>query len=340
MNDYILGILKDILTIDSPSGYCQKVLDYCKKELDKLGYTYQQINNGNLEIYVDGEDDYTLGIGAHIDTLGLMITSIKNDGTLTFTNIGGAILPTLDGEYCRIMTRENQIYTGTILSNSPASHVYKDAKTVERTIDTMHIRIDEKVFNKEDVLTLGIHNGDYVFYDPKTEIISSGYIKSRFLDDKLSVAIIFGVLKTIKEENIILKHPLVITFSTFEEIGHGCSYINPRIDEFIAIDMGCVGSYLDGNEYAVSICAKDNSGPYHYDVTNKLIKLAKENQLNYVVDVFQYYSSDASAAMRGGANIKSGLIGAGVAASHGMERTHVEAMENTYKLLLAYIKSC
>ena len=320
MNEYILSILKNIMAIDSPSGYTKEVIQYCQKEAEYLGFETKLTNKGNLQIFVNGQDDYTIGFCSHVDTLGLMVRSIKDDGTLAFTNVGGPIIPTLDGEYCRIITREHQIYTGTILSDSPAAHVYSDSKERERSCDTMHIRIDEMVKSKLDVQKLGINNGDYIAIEPKTTITDSGFIKSRFLDDKMSVAILFGI-------------------STYEEVGHGSSYIDHHVDELIAVDMGCIGKDLSCSEYDVSICAKDSSGPYDYDLTSALISLAKENKLQYAVDIYPFYSSDVSAALRGGHNIKGALIGPGVHASHGMERTHIQAVENTYQLVLAYINS-
>lgn len=338
MNNYITQILKDIMAIDSPSGYTKNVIRYCENEAKNLGFETHILNNGNLEIIVEGQDDYTIGLCAHVDTLGLMVKSIKSDGTLAITNVGGPLAPTLDGEYCHIITREGQIYTGTILSNSPSVHVFKDAKNLERDFDTMHVRIDEIVKTVDDVKKLGIQNGDYIAYDPKTTITESGFIKSRFLDDKMSVAILFGVLKTIAEENKKPQHRLNIIISTYEEVGHGCSYLPSSIDEIIGVDMGCIGLDLSCSEYDVSICAKDSSGPYDYEMTSRFIELAKENNLQYAVDVYPYYGSDVSAALKGGMNLKGALIGPGVAASHGMERTHLQAVENTLKLILAYIK--
>jgi len=338
MKEDFFDFAKDIFNIDSPSGYCKEVISYVENKVNKLGYQTQKTNKGNLEIYVQGQNnDKTTGFCAHVDTLGLMVRSINNDGTLSFTNVGGPIIPTLDGEYCRIITRNKQIYTGTILSLSPAAHVFEDSKNRERNCDTMMVRIDEKVKNKEDVIQLGIQNGDYIAIEPKTTITPSGFIKSRFLDDKISVAILYDVLKEIKEKDILPKNDIIITISTFEEVGHGSSYINPKIDELIAVDMGCIGKDLSCTEYDVSICAKDSSGPYDYQLTTKLIELSKEHQLQYAVDIYPFYSSDASAALRAGQNIRGALIGPGVHASHGMERTHQEAIENTIKLILAYI---
>lgn len=337
MNNYILEFLKEIMGIDSPSVYTKDVIQFCKNEAHKLGLKTEESNKGNLHIYVNGQDDYTIGLGAHVDTLGLMVRSVHDDGTLRFTNVGGPIIPTLDGEYCRIITRDKKVYTGTILSLSPSAHVYDDAKKRERDCESMYIRIDENVKNKEDVYQLGIQNGDYIAIETKTTITDSGFIKSRFLDDKMSVAILFGVLKYLFDHHITPLHSLIFIISTFEEVGHGSCYIPENINEFIAVDMGCIGKDLSCSEYDVSICAKDSSGPYDYDITTQFITLAKENQLNFAIDIYPFYSSDVSAALRGGNNIKGALIGPGIHASHGMERTHIQAIENTFKLILAYI---
>ncbi len=94
---------------------------------------------------------------------------------------------------------------------------------------------------------------------------------------------------------------------------------------------------MNGSEYKVSICAKDSTGPYDYELTSHLIRLATENEIDYVVDIFPHYGSDVSSALRGGNNIRGALIGQGIHASHGMERTHKSALENTLKLIKAYI---
>lgn len=332
----ILDFAKEILEIPSPSGYTKNIINHLVNICKENGYTHEVLNNGNLLIEVKGSDDYVLGLTCHVDTLGAMVSAINSDGTLKFSVVGGPILPTYDGEYCTVYTRSGNSVTGTFLSNAPAVHVHKDARTLPRNEETMHIRLDELVHSKQDVLNLGICNGDFIALDPKTQITPSGFIKSRFLDDKLSVAIVFRLLKFLKAENITPKHTLKIVISTLEEVGSGASYM-PKIDEMLTIDMGCVGNHLEGNEEKVSICAKDSSGPYNYDMNTKLIELARKENLDYAVDVFPYYSSDVSAALKGGNNIKGALIGSGVAASHGMERTHLKGVTNTFKLLLAYI---
>lgn len=331
-----LEFAKKILEIPSPSGYTNNVINFLANECKNKKLNHYTTPKGNLIIEIKGQNDYTIGLSAHVDTLGAMVRSIDSRGNLRFSVIGGPILPTYDGEYCYIITRDNKVFTGTFLSNSPAVHVHKDAKTAPRNEDTMHVQLDEKVKSKEDVIKLGIGPGDFIALDPKTQITKEKFIKSRFLDDKISVAILFSLIDYLIDNNITPKYNLKFIISTYEEVGHGATSI-PKVDELLAVDMGCIGEDLSCTEYDVSICAKDSFSPYDFDMTNKLIRLAKENKLNYAVDIYPFYSSDVSAALRGGNEIKGALIGPGVSSSHGMERTHLDAVENTLKLLKAYI---
>lgn len=333
-----VSFLKEILSIPSPTGYTKNAIDFLRETIEEWGYESETTSKGNLILRVSGKHpEETRGLSAHVDTLGLMVRSINSDGTLALTKLGGPLTPTLDGEYCELITREGEVYTGTILSKSPSIHVYKDASSQERDIDNLAVKLDEEVTNKEEVQELGILNGDIIAYDPKVQVTDSGFIKSRFLDDKASVAVLMSILKHIKEENIIPSTNLVFIFSTYEEVGHGSAWIPPEITEFLAVDMGAIGLDLEASEFDVSICAKDSSGPYDYELTTRLINYAKDKELNFAVDIFPMYGSDASAALSAGANIKAGLIGPGVSNSHGMERTHVDALENTFELLLEYI---
>ena len=336
----VVDTLVSLLGINSPTGYTKHAISHLEEKVITLGYDYEVTPKGNLIVSVVGEDtQVTRGLSAHVDTLGLMVRSINSDGTLSLTTLGGPLTPTLDGEYCDVITRDEVVYTGTILSKSPSIHVFKDASTKGRDIGNLVVKLDERVTSKEDVINLGIQNGDIVAYDPKVVVTDSGFVKSRFLDDKASVAILMGVLKIIKENNLVPKTNLKFIFSTYEEVGHGASHIPQDIIELLAVDMGCIGLDLACTEYDVSICAKDSSGPYDYDLTTKLVNHAKENDLNYALDIYPMYGSDASAALRGGANIKAALIGPGVASSHGMERTHVDALKNTFDLIMVYIQS-
>ncbi|NNJ32910.1 M42 family metallopeptidase [Lacrimispora defluvii] len=335
---YVTTILEKIVNIPSPSGYTKEVLKAVEKEAAGFGYAACYNKKGGLIIEVPGEEKEVLGLSAHVDTLGAMVRSITSKGMLIMVPVGGFMMESIEGMYCKVHTRTGKTYTGTILTKEPSVHTYDDARTLERKPKNMEVRLDEMVDSEEDVRKLEIAPGDYISFDPMYEHTNSGYIKSRHLDDKASVAVLLGVLKDIKESGMKPKKTLKIVISNYEEVGFGASWIPEDIEEFIAVDMGALGDDLSGNERKVSICALDSSGPYDYDMTSRLIALAKEKNIDYAVDVFPHYGSDAGAAIRGGHNIRAALIGQGVHASHGTERTHVRGMEQTLKLIEAYIE--
>ena len=334
----LMDTAKRLLTIDSPSGFTHKVVEEAERIARAQGYAVRRTNKGNLIVSVPGrEAGKKVGLCAHIDTLGLMVRSITADGMLKITKVGGPILPTLDGEYCKIYTRDGRVYTGTILSLSPAAHVFDDASTRPREEKELAVRIDEKVKNKSDVEALGISAGDYVCFDPKTTVTDSGFLKSRFIDDKGSAACLLTLLALMKEQGLAPRYDTQICFTVHEEVGHGGATL-PAVDELLAVDMGCIGEDLSCTEYQVSICAKDSAGPYDYDMVTRLIQLAKANGVDYAVDIYPHYSSDVSVAWKTGMDAKGALIGPGVHASHGMERTHFDGMKATIDLAGLYLE--
>lgn len=335
---YFKKVAEDVFRCDSPTGYTHHVIDLVKRYVDEYGYESHILNNGALEINIKGEDSSkTVATSAHCDTLGLMVRSIKSNGNLALTTLGGPITATLDAEYCTIYTRDGRNYTGTIISTSPAVHVFKDANSKSRDINELEVRLDEMVSNRKEVEKLGIQNGDIVAYDTKFTITQNGFLKTRFVDDKASVVILLMLLKYTSDNKLKFKYDTKIYFVTYEEVGHGAAIVDKSISEFVTIDMGCIGLDLAGSEYAVSICAKDSGGPYDYELTSRLIQLAKQNGLDYTVDIFPYYGSDVGAARAAGVDLKGALIGSGVSASHGMERTHIKGIENTLKLIYLYL---
>ena len=296
--EYVLNTAKKILEFNSPTGFCFEIMDYIKDIVESFGYEFETTNKGCGVITVKGKkDDKVVGLSAHVDTLGAMVRSITSEGNLRFTSLGGPILPTLDGEYCKIRTRSGKTYTGTFLSESSAAHVFDDSSTRNRDEKNMVVRIDELVYSKEDVEKLDICSGDFIFIDTKTTITESGFIKSRFIDDKGSVSALIGLLEAMSRQKIVPSYTTKIIISTYEEVGHGASYIPQDITEMIAVDMGCIGDDLGCTEEMVSICAKDSGGPYDFNMTTDLINLAKDNNIGYAVDIYPRYGSDVGAAL-------------------------------------------
>ncbi len=335
--EYAIEQITKLCKTPSPSGYTKRAQAYLIEELAYLGYTPKLTNKGSVLVNIGGEG-HGLILAAHVDTLGLMVRSIKSNGRLRFTQIGGFPNNYVETENCTVLTRDGREYSGTVQLVNPAAHIRKDISEMKRDDVNMEIVLDEKVTTKEEVQALGISAGDFVVLDPRTIVTPSGFIKSRHLDDKASSGLLLALARLVKEEKITLTHNVWLLFTMYEEVGHGASAGYPEgISEIISVDMGVVGDDLETNEYKVSICAKDSGGPYDYDITTRLIELAKKANLQYAVDIYPFYGSDADAALGSGHDFKHGLIGPGVAASHGYERTHGEGLLNTLLLLKEYI---
>ena len=329
---------RELIETPSPVSYYEEIHPLMERIARQLGYTITYDRKRTAYIRVEGEDtSKTICVGAHLDTIGLMIRHINDNGTLALRNLGGINYNNIEGCSVQVHTRGGTTYTGLLACTSHSTHVFDDARSAVREESNMMVILDELVYSAQEVRALGIEHGDIISIDPQYHYTESGFIKSRFLDDKISASALMGVLQHLKEHSITPAYDLIFMMSTYEEVGHGMAHIPSCISELIAVDMGCIGLDLACSEQDVSICAKDSSGPYDYEMTSRLIELAKQEHLNYAVDIYPMYGSDVSAALRGGSDIRGALIGPGVHASHGMERTHYDGVENTMKLILAYI---
>lgn len=337
-SEYAVEQILALCKIPSPSGFTKMATKYLVEELIKLGFEPTLSRKGSVLATLGGEGN-PLVLAAHIDTLGAMVRAIKASGRLRFTKIGGYPENNIENENVTLHTRAGKTYTGTVYINGPAAHVYSDSGSSKRDDANMEIVLDEIVKSKEDTMKLGIAPGDFISLDARTILTDSGFIKSRHLDDKASAGVLLALAKAVSEGSLKLARKTSILFTTYEEVGHGAASGFPAdTEEMISVDMGAVGDDLGTDEYKVSICAKDSGGPYDWDTTDRLIRLAEKLKLQYAVDIYPYYGSDVEGALRAGHDIRHGLIGPGVFASHGYERTHTQAIENTLKLLEAYLQ--
>lgn len=339
--EYIQELLLEILNTPSPTGDTEAVLKRLEQELSAWGFPYSRTRKGALLVTVPGQDDTKARLlTAHVDTLGGMVKEVLPTGRLRLTQIGGYAWSTVDGEYCQVHTHTGRLISGTVILHNTSVHVNREIDKTERTDQNVEVVLDAPANTKKEAEELGIRVGDFVYYDARAVRTPSGFIKSRHLDDKASVAILFGLLLELHQKRITLPNTLHFLISNNEEIGiGGNSNIPENTWEYLAVDMGAIGDGQATTEHCVSICAKDGSGPYHLGLRNHLVALAEQAGLNYAVDVYPYYSSDASMAMRAGVDVAHGLIGPGVANSHAYERTHISAVDNTLRLLIAYVQS-
>ncbi|MBR1586094.1 MAG: M42 family metallopeptidase [Clostridia bacterium] len=338
MHTYALTYIQRLLAIPSPTGFTAQAAAYVADTLTALGFAPRKTRKGAVICELGGEGRGIL-LSAHVDTLGAMVRSVKSNGRIRYTHIGGWQDATVEIENCLIHTRDGRTYSGAVQSTRASQHVFPGMGGEPRDEEHLEIVLDEQVHSAQDVEALGIETGCFISWDPRTVLTPSGYLKSRHLDDKASAGCLLALARMVAEGKITLKRRVAILFTVYEEVGHGASMALPEgIEDLLAVDMGCVGDDLKCDETMVSICVKDSNGPYDYSLTSELVAVAKENGLRYAADVYPSYGSDAGTALRAGNDVRFGLIGPGVFASHGYERTHVLGIENTCKLIEKYLE--
>lgn len=336
---YCVDRLVDLCSTPSPSGFTSEVEKYLVDALTALDLKVRQTRKGSVLCDLGGAGNPLL-LAAHVDTLGAMVRSLKVNARVRYTQIGGYPEFYVATETCVLHTRGGKRFPGTFQPVNPAAHVNKKLSEMKFDDETMEVVLDVIAEKKEDLEELGVAAGDFISIDPRVTVTEAGFIKSRHLDDKASAAVLVTLASLVSAGRLKPRRKVYLLFTTYEEVGHGGSSGLPDgVEEIVSVDMGVVGDDLTTNERKVSICAKDSGGPYDYAVTNGLIAAAKDSGASYAVDIYPFYGSDVEASLKAGYDVAHGLIGPGVSASHGYERTHRDGLENTLKLLSRYIES-
>jgi len=337
--EYLKRVLIDLLNTPSPTGDTEWAISFVQNELDALGIPCRRTIKGALIATWQGlNETKPRALTAHVDTLGAMVTKIKPSGRLAITNIGGIMWPTLDSEGVTVATRGGRQIRGSIVLVNGAGHVNKQAHSVAREASNLEVRVDERSHSAEETRMLGIDVGDFVYVDPRCEASESGFIRSRFLDDKACVACLLAAIKALRDGDITPVQTTTLLISNFEEVGHGGADSLPDdLYEMVVLDMACIGDGLQGDEFHCSICVKDSSGPYSKELTDKLRSIADKRGIDVKTDVYPYYGSDGSVYWRAGGRAQVALIGPGVDTSHGYERTHMDALLDTASLVAEYL---
>ena len=338
-----LDVLVELLNTPSPTGYTDAAVTLVERELARLGVTGTRTPKGGLLWTVAGAGAEQVTFSAHADTLGAMVKEVRGNGRLGLSRLGGYDWTSIEGAEVQVhiqggQTSGEQALSGTVVNTHQSSHVWGQKLTdLKRGADTLEVRLDALTDSAADTLALGVGVGDFVSFDANARLTSAGYVKGRHLDDKAAVATFLAVTQA------LLRTPPRCTVhfyvSVYEEVGHGAaSGIPGGTSELIAVDMAAIGRGQTSSEHHVTLCVKDSSGPYDHALSNRLRAAATRKNIDLKIDIYPYYSSDASAAWRSGLPCPAALIGPGVDASHAYERTHQDALEATINLMLSYLE--
>jgi len=338
VQDFLVGLLNT----PSPTGFAERAMDYCEQAFALFPFLQlRRTPKGTLVMEWAGQSSAApRALTAHADTLGAMVKEIKESGRLKLTKIGGFAWNTVEGEGCTVFTASGKEIRGSLLINVSSSHVYgAETGDAKRDDDHMEVRLDELTFSNPETRALGIRVGDFVAFDPRVEVSAAGFIRSRHLDDKACIASLLGAVKALHAAGLQPAQRTILHISNYEEVGHGAAAgFAPDVVELLAVDMAAMGRGQTSDEFNVTICVKDGGGPYHIDMTRKLTRLADAAGIPYKTDIYPYYGSDGEAYWRAGGDVRVGLIGMGVDASHNYERTHIDGVVRVAQLIAEYLR--
>lgn len=339
--DYLMELLVGLLNTPSPTGDAERGIAYTETALRELGLETRRTMKGALLATLEGRSDTEpRAVTAHVDTLGAMVKEIKPNGRLALTQIGGYAWNAIEGEGVTVATEGQGTYRGSVQLNKASSHVHGGAvNETKREAGTLEVRIDARTGSAQETRALGIAVGDFVYLDPRVETVN-GFIRSRHLDDKACVACVLAAVKALQDAGEMPAQRTTLHISNYEEVGHGAAGgFPPDIVELLTVDMAAIGDGQTSDEFHCTLCVKDSGGPYHIDFNRKLRRLAAKEGIALRTDIYPYYGSDGEALWRAGADVRVALIGPGVDASHSYERTHLDALGDTARLIGYYLLS-
>lgn len=335
--DYLARILGGLLAIPSPTGYTDTIVRHVCEEIGRLGLPYELTRRGAIRACLKGRQHAgARAIVSHVDTLGAQVASLKPNGRLALVPVGTWSARFAEGARATIFTNRGA-YRGTVLPPKASGHTYgDDIDTAPIGWPHLELRVDAWARTREQLEQIGVEIGDMVAIDPQPEFMDNGFIVSRHLDNKAGVAVMLAAIKAMKEAP---PPPVDIywIFTIAEEVGQGAAAILlPDIASMVAVDNGTTAPGQNSAEFGVTIAMADQTGPFDYHLTRKMVDLCTINDIRYQKDVFRFYRSDSASAVEAGADVRTALITFGVDASHGYERIHIHALRSLAELLTAY----
>jgi peptidase M42 family hydrolase len=336
--DYLGRRLLEMLAIPSPTGFTNEISRYVCGELEQLGIDYELSRRGTIIARVPGvEASRSRAVVNHLDTIGATVTGLKHNGRLAISPLGTWSSRFAEGGRVTVFAR-NAVYRGQVLPLLASGHAFDEKiDNLPVSWDQVELRLDEHCPDQTALERLGVGSGDFVAFDADPEVSKSGFISSRHLDNKAGASALLTALKSICEQSNAPDFDFLAIFTVTEEVGTGAgASLPPEVVEFVGIDIGPVAPGQNARETGVTLCAQDTSGPFDYHLLRKLKSLCRQFDIEYRVDLFRHYYSDANSAVRAGNDVRDALITFGTDATHGYERTHISSLESVARLMTAY----
>ena len=339
--DYLKRTLLSLLNIHSPSGFTDQIVHFVGHELQNLGIACNVTRRGAIRATLKGRRrTCDRAILAHLDTLGAMVCQLKPNGRLAVAPIGNWSSRFAEGGRVTIY-KDQGPSRGTVLPLQSSGHAFGDGVNSQVTDwNHLEVRVDEIIIDAESLQGAGFKVGDFIAFDTLAEFSGNGFINARHLDDKAGVAALLTAAKAVVSARIDLPVDCHLIFTISEEVGSGASSaVYGDVAEMVVIDIAPVALGQNATEFGVTIGMMDQTGPFDYHLSRKLIKLGRSHDIAMEADVFKFYRSDSASAIEAGNDARTALLCLGVDASHGYERTHIDSLNAVADLIALYVQS-
>lgn len=334
-HERLLTDLTELLTIPSPTGMTGRKSRWLAARAVQDGLTVRTSNRGTVVARLPGR---TPGPGrallAHVDTNGLVVTGIGDDGAVQVRNVGDFSARLAEGASCTLFDDDGNVAAvGTLLPRLSSGHRHgHDQDHQPVAWDHMYVRVDDDRHPR----TIGIQRGDLGHLDPNPRV-TDGWVSSRLLDNNGGLAITLELLARAADG----WSPLVDTWVVWtrsEEVDTGASGQVPEdVVEALAIDIGIVAEGQAATEHDAVLVMADAGGPYDRAVTLAVAEAAARRGVALTRDVFRHYHSDVDALWHAGTDAAGAAVGFGVTSSHALERTHVDSLAATSDVVEAWL---
>ena len=346
---WLLATLEELLAVPSPTGATDAVARLVAERCAELGIATRRDRRGTLigrlpAAGSDGEAPARRAVAAHLDTIGMMVAEVRADGRLRVVPVGTHSPRFSEGARV-IVLRDGDVdaaagpLTGTVLPLRASGHAFGDAvDELAHRWDLVEVRLDADVQDEAGVAAIGVRVGDLVAHVARAERTASGHVVSRHLDDKGGVAALLAACRALRDRGVTPTVDVDLLFTVTEEVGHGASHcVAPSVEELVAVECAVVAPGQASTETGVTIVMQDLNGPTDRPLNALLEGLAVSEGLEVHRDVFTHFRTDAAAALVAGADVRTAIVGFGVDATHGHERTHTDGLMATARLLAAYL---
>jgi peptidase M42 family hydrolase len=341
--EWMSEVLLELLRIPSPTGRTDVIMQHVGERLEEIGLPFELTRRGAMVGTLAGNGGgLERAVVVHTDTIGCMVRELKPNGRLALVPVGTHSARFSEGSRVTVFTDDpERVITGTILPLKASGHAYGDGVDTQPVgWDHVEVRVDESVHTAEDLAAIGIQVGDFVAQLAFPVITRSGYVTSRHLDDKAGVAAALAAFKAVIDQGPELHVGAHLLITIAEEVGHGASSgLTHEVAEMVSVDSAVVAPGQTSTETGVTIAMQDLHGPFDFHLTRRLCRLAADHGIEAHRDVFRYYRSDVAAALEAGAETRAALMGFGVDATHGHERTHLDGIVATADLLGLYLQT-